>query len=563
MIADPQVAWREVTDQRPIPLLELQLHTTLDMSFRSRRLLIPSIIYFQLHFFFHCAPAHLSAQLEDIHSNWENDDRHSVYQHQLSVTRDRLYRLTSTLQLIGVDRNVSLAPDNFATLRLGYAYHKVHGDYQLAISRDGSVLGIDGQGIHLEPVDVNNYPNIFVNTMPNTNLSNNIDINSALKAVKSPCNKLLPLRIAVAFSHRLCRRFGSYASTVDAIRLAFTAASRPYEKQLCIKLKIVFMDGYCRQKGDPYRSYSWRFYGSRARQKKILSSFKALWDRRKKHIKRDVAIYIRAFSGKDRLVGSAYVGTACRKWSAFGWVDGLRVGVIAHEIGHSMNAYHDGSGVMKATIRAGAKMQFSGRSAQQIRAYSTSRSCPSQPTDQSTVSGKGQTTGRTCGEKFKNSGRQLGFACSRGQMARYKWTNKATMAVSFAISRDKFVVTTRLGSRSQRRFRYRQVLLLVSARNNIQSSSLTKFAKMRTITHDRLVNNQAFSASQLEAPQWSSCCRQLVSVYVKVVIEDRRKWVRWSGIIDRKLQWTIPCRSCVQGKTISSMRASRPCPVCN
>lgn len=114
-----------------------------------------------------------------------------------------------------------------------------------------------------------------------------------------------------------------------------------YERDLNLTVAVVFQHGW--QGSDPYPSTN---------NLEVLYSFQNYWNQNFRNISRDTA---HLFTGKFNTGGVAFVGVVCRSLDYSYGVTSIssqfQYYVVAHEIGHNLNANHvDNSGACAQTI---------------------------------------------------------------------------------------------------------------------------------------------------------------------------------------------------------------------
>lgn len=188
---------------------------------------------------------------------------------------------------------------------------------------------------------------------------------SSVAQSSSTCRSKSPQRIfelALAFDSFYCKRYsGIPRKAVSALFGLTLAASLPYEKDTCITLKVVHIDGFCSNADDPYGKYVKFEDGARA-----LRAFKNYWIKNRKTVHRDVAILFTGYDDGTTLLGVAYQGYACTTELGYGVVELANAPVYAHELGHTLNCEHVQYGIMKEFYGKNTLFKFSKVSLNQI-----------------------------------------------------------------------------------------------------------------------------------------------------------------------------------------------------
>lgn len=278
--------------------------------------------------------------------------------------------------------------------RTGGGYSVIHND-------DGVILSVHHvNGLHLVPVDLRKHPGLMLATtfpytvtanassphhgLPSPMVQNHLAPRAAPRSVRNvnaACVPGAPTRVvnlAVAFDSAFCARFGgNHAATVSAVRAAVAQANEPFSKGTCLQLLVSNVYGHCTTHDDPYIRL--RGLDSSA----ILAGFRDIWNSRFGNVNRDAAILLSGFVDSSQVAGSAYTGAACSAHYGYGWVELANGPVLAHEIGHLVNAKHAHTGLMTAIVHPQAVMVFSQESIAEISTFvehAAASSCLSQTT---------------------------------------------------------------------------------------------------------------------------------------------------------------------------------------
>lgn len=537
----------------------------------------------------------------------------------------RLYEIAPDFQLIGHHINLSMhsiTNDEPTVIRhqpstvllngrriapLHLDVHVRKGKLRVAHTPDGTVLGVWGPGISLHPLDLVKHPGIYINSPPSSNHHSNIPgiqyhhhvltrtenpypdtplpIASSLhdqtatdyalpfsvrKATCEKKSKTKMVEFAVAFSTRLCSRYGSFKTTLRALLAMFMFASEPYEYQTCLFFKIVTFDGYCSTTHDPYYNYKQRFTSTNQdRSFEMLGAFADYWFKNRKSVKRDLAYFVPAFDGSAIPVGGvAYLAGVCSKYSGYGWVSTQHPTVVAHEVGHSFNASHSHAGIMSASLNVlQAPEYFMSSSADEISRFAETRHCLGLGKNAKSKH-QGQQRQNTCGFKFPA---QLGFMCKTSQLPAFTWKNGASVEKQISLANDEIQVSLTMKSKtmnekSSSMFRFKRILIDVSTNDTVTELGQAKHhSRLRTIQSNTQRFTKKVSASDLKTKhRWTTCCDRPISIYIFVEIEayksGRRKKKKWSAFASRRHMWILPCTSCAT--KIIPMSANRKCPSC-
>lgn len=319
-----------------------------------------------------------------------------------------VFNLTGPSRKIRLNRDIQFRLNgkiSYAERRLGVYLRSGNGFY-VGHLEDGAILGIWSQSLSLTPLHAGKHPGVFRNTFNPKSVPRAVDPvreevhhlqavltngnENGVEILSNPAPRIISddglhtsshqayvcrgkkrpkkfVEIAVAFSHRLCEQQGGYAATVASIEASITAASVPYDEQTCLSLIVSAVDGYCNPVGDPYASYESKFSGSKDAVQGLLPAFAEYWRKNMGDVPRDVVYFFPAFEDGALTAGVAYVGAACSQQFGYGWSEGLFPLVVAHEVGHNLNARHTESGLMTASGAVDSKeFSFSQVSVRQI-----------------------------------------------------------------------------------------------------------------------------------------------------------------------------------------------------
>lgn len=309
----------------------------------------------------------------------------------------RLYSVLNHSRIVGPSLDIDLAhartsriapapPASFsATLNgrpfrprlLRTAVHSVAG--YTAVTVDDRVRALWGNGLQLFPT-LHDFPDLLVDhaarhrhALPAPSAIEGITASRVSLARQDAhphpvsCANLSPhrvVRVAAAFDNYLCARFANDASmTTSIVRAVIFAAEEAYTSHTCLLLNTVHVEAHCQDPNDPYQRLS--NYRDNAN---VVRGFRNIWVDQRSHITRDLAYFFPGFH--DTTLGNsgiAWVGSACRVRTQYGFVENIDPFVTAHEIGHNLNATHTSSGLMQATVPS--EMRFSEFSLSEIIAF--------------------------------------------------------------------------------------------------------------------------------------------------------------------------------------------------
>eukprot|EP00179_Madagascaria_erythrocladioides_P009355 CAMPEP_0198326122 /NCGR_PEP_ID=MMETSP1450-20131203/13727_1 /TAXON_ID=753684 ORGANISM="Madagascaria erythrocladiodes, Strain CCMP3234" /NCGR_SAMPLE_ID=MMETSP1450 /ASSEMBLY_ACC=CAM_ASM_001115 /LENGTH=660 /DNA_ID=CAMNT_0044030069 /DNA_START=36 /DNA_END=2018 /DNA_ORIENTATION=- len=254
------------------------------------------------------------------------------------------------------------------------------GDGFLAtLGEDGKVLRVSGDNFYLLPLHKEDYPGIFVNvaTRPrNLGLSE-----------RQTCPTTHFLEVAVAYDNLYCAQYNNNeAEATSSVEATIAEVSAIFMSDLCVKVELVHVEAHCNDGNDPYASFASKI--DPENDVFPFHLFRDYWDANRTSVHRDTAHFFSGIDDGTTTSGIASTPLRCYSMSGYGWDQNGAPWVVAHELGHNLNAGHDSSGLMKAKINLGEiPTSFSSTSQSAIstwlgteEAYCVETSAPCSPT---------------------------------------------------------------------------------------------------------------------------------------------------------------------------------------
>lgn len=286
-------------------------------------------------------------------------------------------------------QNTSVFVDNELSIKAPVGYMRSGNEISITTTQDGLVVSVQVPGKLLQPVQLNAYPNLFVDVKvkeKSINFGNDerhvpkwksedaqvsggsgIEIASVEPTCRGASAPPQYAELAIAADSALCSRYGSAAATETAIFAMLSNAEAIYKQSMCIRLEAVIVDIKCDTAADPYVGLT-----------DPLDGFKTVWETLPaSSVSRDVVLFVTGVNYLDNVAGQAYVGVTCFLAYSYMWVDLMNELVFAHELGHNLNTSHATERLTKATINLGTDNFFSQASIDEIVAFvdaETSRS---------------------------------------------------------------------------------------------------------------------------------------------------------------------------------------------
>lgn len=171
----------------------------------------------------------------------------------------------------------------------------------------------------------------------------------------APCVQYMILELAVAYDSSYCAHYGGNVDIVDneIASLVAMVSTRYQQQELCVKVLISHLDGYCDPGEDPYKeSVDAKASGCKSDDGSGLLPFvQTFWNINRTYVHRDVVQFFSATplecAGGQCVAGCAKLGTTCIKddaysviWATFTENINFRSTVVAHELGHNNDAPH-------------------------------------------------------------------------------------------------------------------------------------------------------------------------------------------------------------------------------
>lgn len=332
-----------------------------------------------------------------------------------------VYEVSTTLLLTGNDRAIDLRQLTVASrnvsahsphLTLNGVDHVIRdegvvrrgGGYTVAHTDDGAVVGVWGNRLVLQPLDHLGHPGVLVNVPQATSDGGHFSgdmrflpeasvqagsrrfgiqrrevahrmMTSATTVRqkgrryrrRGSCRSrtvIKEVKVAIAFDNSLCELYGnSPKAAFLAVRAAVEEAGVPFRKKTCLRLKVVDVDGACEDPKDLFKGYK------RKTVLKILDHFSRDWSKKRKHIARDVALYLPGAAPKGNVVGVAWQDGVCSNEKGYCWAANQHPFVIAHELGHILGATHTSKGLMQDKWTGDERLKFGEESVEQIAQF--------------------------------------------------------------------------------------------------------------------------------------------------------------------------------------------------
>lgn len=271
--------------------------------------------------------------------------------------------------------NLTVNGEDRASKELDSVVHTV-GGLNVIYGDDKKVAVVWGNEILLEPVDSINYAGVFINLQkkydPVLDEDEMSELESDVKGIKgvgfgvSGCGVI---KVAVAYDNSFCARYGNSMGVANAyVRAVVSYASYILRRDTCHKIRLVHLEAHCKDARDPYRYQgALARIAPRHRPGYILSRFRKMWKKKRRHVRRNVAYLFSGFVEGSPYGGFGFLKAACSMYG-YGWVEsGGRI-LFIHEMGHTLGAEHAMDGVMQSGY-TGSSVFFSGGSKEEINAY--------------------------------------------------------------------------------------------------------------------------------------------------------------------------------------------------
>lgn len=182
-----------------------------------------------------------------------------------------------------------------------------------------------------------------------------------------PPGRIFDVELAVVTDHVMCSKFGNdIPSTANHILSRLYLASIPFTYQTCVLIRIPYFEIHCNSRKDPYYSYS-LFPAQR-----WLTYFSRYWNRERKYVRRDAAIYLPGYTDSNGgRPADANFERMCSRTEGYGWVEEANAPLITQRIGQLLGASHVDQGVMRT--QPNMERQFNVGSICRISAFIANR----------------------------------------------------------------------------------------------------------------------------------------------------------------------------------------------
>lgn len=248
------------------------------------------------------------------------------------------------------------------------------GGFHLIYTSSGDLVSVSGPNTELYPLSPSEYPGVFIDLAKSTNISaspfisgekevkvktGGVDESVSKDGIHSElersrightsridfvrCLRRFDVELAIVTDYLMCR---SHSSNLETTALRMIArvqlASVTLEHQTCFRPYVKYLEIHCNSRVDPYEAF--RSFPSR----NWLSYFSRYWNRERKHVRRDAAIYLTGYSDMN---GGPRAGSnfakMCSRTEGYGWVEHGSHLLLTQTIGHLLGAAHSDLGVMR------------------------------------------------------------------------------------------------------------------------------------------------------------------------------------------------------------------------
>ena len=164
------------------------------------------------------------------------------------------------------------------------------------------------------------------------------------------CSSTKIIEVAIAYDSQFCSFFGGSERANAVVQQTISETSQIYERQLCTKIELVHLEGYCNRNNDPYRNMFSRSVCDQNDDRSLIKQVQQYWVSNRAHVKRDVMHLFYGVRDETSTIGCAFRGAMCSQTFGYG-VDEITFGgnnnpkfwsmLFAHEMGHSCGATHE------------------------------------------------------------------------------------------------------------------------------------------------------------------------------------------------------------------------------
>jgi len=237
----------------------------------------------------------------------------------------------------------------------GISIYSEEGDLRVSYENvgDNEFAAIQSNSIDYETLS-ENFHYGDMEDKPALNLRHLVSLDeSASGKTKVACESFKVIELAVAYESSFCSKNWESKDVSDqkVIQVVVGVSIKYQQTDLCTKVKIVYMEGYCDSAKDPYKEFV-DLNKSGCGNSGLLQGFQNYWNANRKEVKRDDA---QLFSGSKIecsedgwtcIIGCAYNGALCSNYGygvnyvMYSYNSNLQQVLVAHELGHNCGANH-------------------------------------------------------------------------------------------------------------------------------------------------------------------------------------------------------------------------------
>lgn len=260
--------------------------------------------------------------------------------------------------------------------------------------RSNALLAVWGPGISLHPLGHGSHPAVFVNTYHTDSANLNVAEDDHFTELCGPgdgparmhsehvkqsgkldleekSDELAPIKqstrvpqvfrqkqifdIVLVFDNSFCALYkNQHRRAVSAIRSMIKKVSQVINPTVA-NVRPSSIEGYCNSPTDPFGRPSELDdcpLNSTlcSRSSIVLNKLRQFWRLKPQYDSRDALYLFTGYDAGNNVEGAAFRGAACNVDYAYGWVHGASYVVLAHEVGHTLGAPHDTTGLMAPFI---------------------------------------------------------------------------------------------------------------------------------------------------------------------------------------------------------------------
>lgn len=181
-------------------------------------------------------------------------------------------------------------------------------------------------------------------------------------------------KIVLVYDNSFCALNGNKNRIANQVIQAMLRKVEIIYRKTLAAISLEDIKGNCNHANDPYekpRDLESCLANSTdcSRSSMILQNLREYWRFRTDYRRRDALYLITGYDAGNGVLGAAFRGAACNSDYSYGWIHGANPTVLAHEIGHTLDAPHEQTGIMQAYIDDSAEPFLSAATIDEVNEF--------------------------------------------------------------------------------------------------------------------------------------------------------------------------------------------------